>query len=77
VYRYFLTQIHLNDNDFNFWTDEKLLGTHLDLSVRIARNNLLPVRERIVFFKDGKEFLPGVQAMLTSGHTKEHASALS
>jgi len=66
-------QIYLSQNDFNFWTDEKLLGTHLDLSFKIARNNLLPVRERIVFFKDGKEFLPGVQAMFTPGHTKEHA----
>jgi glyoxylase-like metal-dependent hydrolase (beta-lactamase superfamily II) len=66
-------QIYLSENDFNFWTDKKLLGTRLDLSVKIARNNLLPVRERIVFFKDGQEFLPGVQAMFTPGHTKEHA----
>jgi hypothetical protein len=40
------------------------------LWVKIARNNLVPVRERIVFFKDGQEFLPGVQAMFTPGHTK-------
>jgi glyoxylase-like metal-dependent hydrolase (beta-lactamase superfamily II) len=66
-------QICLSENDFNFWTDEKLLGTHLDLWVKIVRNNLLPVRERIVFFKDGQEFLPGVQAMFTPGHTKEPA----
>jgi glyoxylase-like metal-dependent hydrolase (beta-lactamase superfamily II) len=66
-------QICLSENDFNFWTDEKRLGARLDLSVQIARNNLLPVRERIVFFKDGQEFLPGVQAMFTPGHTKEHA----
>jgi hypothetical protein len=57
--------IYVSENDFNFWTDEKLLGTHLDLSVKIARNNLLPVLERIVIFKDGQEFLPGVQAMFT------------
>jgi glyoxylase-like metal-dependent hydrolase (beta-lactamase superfamily II) len=66
-------QIYLSENDFNFWTDEKLLGTRLDLSAKIARNDLLPVPERIVFFKDGQEFLPGVQAMFTPGHTKEHA----
>ena len=28
---------------------------------------------RIVFFKDGQEFLPGIQAMFTPGHTKERA----
>jgi hypothetical protein len=46
-------QIYLSENDFNFWTDKELLGTRPDLWVKIARNNLLPVRERIVFFKDG------------------------
>lgn len=66
-------QICLSENDFNFWTGEKPLGKHLDPSVEIACNNLLPVRERIVFFKDGQEFLPGVQAMFTPGQTKEHA----
>jgi glyoxylase-like metal-dependent hydrolase (beta-lactamase superfamily II) len=66
-------QIYLSENDFNFWTDDKLLGTPLELSVKIARNNLLPVRDQIVFFKDGEEFLPGVQTMFTPGHTKEHA----
>jgi glyoxylase-like metal-dependent hydrolase (beta-lactamase superfamily II) len=49
------------------------LGHAKDLWVQIARNNLLPERERIIFFKDGQEFLPGVQAMSTPGHTKEHA----
>jgi glyoxylase-like metal-dependent hydrolase (beta-lactamase superfamily II) len=49
------------------------LGHAKDLWVKIARNNLLPERERIVFFKDGQEFLPGVPAMSTPGHTKEHA----
>jgi glyoxylase-like metal-dependent hydrolase (beta-lactamase superfamily II) len=66
-------QIYQSENDFNFWTNKELLGTRLDLWVKIARNNLLPVRERIVFFKDGQEFLPGVQAMFTPGHAKEHA----
>jgi glyoxylase-like metal-dependent hydrolase (beta-lactamase superfamily II) len=66
-------QIYLSENDFIFWTDEKLLGTRRDLPAQIARKNLLPVRERIVFFNDEQEFLPGVQAMFTPGHTKEHA----
>jgi glyoxylase-like metal-dependent hydrolase (beta-lactamase superfamily II) len=66
-------QIYLSENDFRFWTDERLLGTRLDLLVKAARSNLLPVRDRIVFSKDGQEFLPGVQAMFTPGHTKEHA----
>jgi glyoxylase-like metal-dependent hydrolase (beta-lactamase superfamily II) len=30
------------------------------------------VRDRIVFFKDGQEFLPGVQALSAPGHTVGH-----
>jgi glyoxylase-like metal-dependent hydrolase (beta-lactamase superfamily II) len=65
-------QIYLSKKDFSFWTDEKLLGTKADAAVKIARSNLLPVRDRLVFFEDGEEFLPGVQAMYTPGHTAEH-----
>jgi glyoxylase-like metal-dependent hydrolase (beta-lactamase superfamily II) len=34
--------------------------------------NLLPVRDRLVYFKDGQEFLPGVQALAAPGHTVGH-----
>ena len=37
-----------------------------------ARKNLLPNRDRTVFFKDGQEFLPGIQAMSAPGHTVGH-----
>jgi len=37
-----------------------------------ARKNLLPVRDRIVFVKDGQEFLPGIQAIAAPGHTVGH-----
>jgi glyoxylase-like metal-dependent hydrolase (beta-lactamase superfamily II) len=37
-----------------------------------ARKNLMPVRDRIVFIKDGQEFLPGVQAIAAPGHTVGH-----
>ena len=40
--------------------------------VEIARNNLLPVRDRLVFVKDGQEFLPGIQAIAAPGHTIGH-----
>jgi glyoxylase-like metal-dependent hydrolase (beta-lactamase superfamily II) len=69
-------QVYLSEIDFNFWTNEELLGTRLGPLVKIARDNLLPVRDRIVFFHDGQEFLAGVQAMVTPGHTKEHACFL-
>ena len=48
------------------------LGGDLKDFVVHARKNLLPVRDRIVFIKDGQEFLPGVQAIAAPGHTVGH-----
>jgi glyoxylase-like metal-dependent hydrolase (beta-lactamase superfamily II) len=38
-----------------------------------ARKNLLPVRDRLIFFKDEREFLPGITAIAAPGHTLGHA----
>ncbi len=65
-------QFYIAQSDFEFWTDEGKLGSPLKDFVVHARKNLLPVRDRLVFFKDGQEFLPGVQAMAAPGHTVGH-----
>jgi glyoxylase-like metal-dependent hydrolase (beta-lactamase superfamily II) len=65
-------QIYISQTDFDFWTDEGKLGKPEKDFVVHARKNLLPVRDRIVFFKDGQEFLPGVQAIAAPGHTVGH-----
>ncbi|MBP1093029.1 hypothetical protein JOE50_003559 [Bradyrhizobium japonicum] len=53
-------QIYISQTDFDFWTDEGKMGSPAKDFVVHARKNLLPVRDRIVFFRDGQEFLPGV-----------------
>jgi glyoxylase-like metal-dependent hydrolase (beta-lactamase superfamily II) len=65
-------QVYIAQSDFDFWTDEKKLDSPLKDFVNHARKNLMPVRDRLVFFKDGQEFLPGVQAMAAPGHTVGH-----
>jgi len=65
-------QYYISQADFDYWTDEGKLGSPLKDFVIHARKNLLPVRDRIVFFKDGQEFVPGVQAMAAPGHTVGH-----
>ena len=59
--------IYLAENDFAYWTDEALLDTWAAPAIRVASANLLPLRERLVFVRDGKEFLPGVTAHFTDG----------
>jgi len=66
-------QYYIAQSDLDYWTDEgKLVGPNKDFIVH-ARKNLLPVRDRIVFFKDGQEFLPGIQALAAPGHTVGHS----
>jgi glyoxylase-like metal-dependent hydrolase (beta-lactamase superfamily II) len=64
--------IYLAEHDFAYWTDEALLNSWAAVAIRVARANLLPLRERLVFIQDGEEFLPGVKAHFTPGHTAEH-----
>lgn len=68
--------IHISQADFDFWTDEGKLtaGGFVQTFVEGARKNLLPRRERVFFFDDGKEVLPGIQAVSTPGHTIGHTS---
>lgn len=69
-------QIYISQADFDFWTDEAKLSmkdpAYMKPFVEGARKNLLPVRDRIVFFKDGQEFVPGIQAISAPGHTIGH-----
>jgi glyoxylase-like metal-dependent hydrolase (beta-lactamase superfamily II) len=67
-------QIHIHQADLEFWLDDKRLGTPGEGSGLAARKNLIPNRDRIVFYKDGQDVLPGVQAMHTPGHTVGHTS---
>jgi glyoxylase-like metal-dependent hydrolase (beta-lactamase superfamily II) len=65
-------QFYIAQSDFDYWTDEGKLGSPLKDFVIHARKNLLPVRDRLVYFKDGQEFLPGIQAIAAPGHTVGH-----
>jgi glyoxylase-like metal-dependent hydrolase (beta-lactamase superfamily II) len=67
-------QIHISQADLEYWTDDKRMGTPAEGSMLAAKKNLLPNRDRIVFYKDGQEVIPGVQAMHTPGHTVGHTS---
>ncbi len=64
--------IHISKADYDFWTDEKKLTGDLKAFVTHARQNLLPYKDRIKFVEDGKDVLPGIQAMSAPGHTVGH-----
>jgi glyoxylase-like metal-dependent hydrolase (beta-lactamase superfamily II) len=64
-------QYFISEADFNFWTNPETAGG-LKPFLEQATRNLLPVKDRITWVKDGQEILPGVHAMLAPGHTVGH-----
>lgn len=64
--------IWISKADYDFWTDESKLSGDLKAFIVHARQNLLPYRERIKWLEDGKDVVPGVQAMAAPGHTVGH-----
>ena len=69
-------QIYLTEVDYKYWTDEKRFGTPAEGSARTAIKNLEPNKDRLVFYKDGQEILPGITAMMTPGHTLAHCALM-
>jgi glyoxylase-like metal-dependent hydrolase (beta-lactamase superfamily II) len=66
-------QIYISQAEFEYWTDETQTDSNWKIEfVRHARKNLLPVRDRIVFYKNEQEFLPGIVALAAPGHTVGH-----
>jgi glyoxylase-like metal-dependent hydrolase (beta-lactamase superfamily II) len=65
-------QFYLSQADFDFWTDETKVAKEFKAFLDTARKNLLPIRDRLVFIKDGQEFLPGITALAAPGHTVGH-----
>ncbi len=69
-------QYFIGQADFDYWTDDaKIPANFLGRASFLAqaRKNLLPVRERIHFYRDGEEILPGVTALAAPGHTVSHS----
>jgi glyoxylase-like metal-dependent hydrolase (beta-lactamase superfamily II) len=67
-------QYYVMREEFDFWTDERKLGSPVNIIVEVARKHLLPNRDRLVFIRDGQEFLPGIQALAAPGHTPGHTT---
>lgn len=67
-------QIYTTEADFNFWQNEKLIGTPAESSRNTVMKNIVPNKDRLVMVKDGQEIIPGIQAIASNGHTVGHTS---
>jgi glyoxylase-like metal-dependent hydrolase (beta-lactamase superfamily II) len=67
--------LYISQAELDFWQSNPP-GQRRERSIAGVRKHLLPLRDRMRFIRDGEEFLPGVQAWLTPGHTPGHMAFL-
>jgi glyoxylase-like metal-dependent hydrolase (beta-lactamase superfamily II) len=65
-------QYFISESDFQYWTDPAKVGPNLKAFLEQATKNLVPVKDRITWVKDGQEIMPGVHAIAAPGHTVGH-----
>jgi glyoxylase-like metal-dependent hydrolase (beta-lactamase superfamily II) len=65
-------EYYITEADYKFWTDETKVPEQFKVFLNTARKNLTPNLDRLHFFKDGEEILPGVHAIYAPGHTVGH-----
>jgi len=77
--RFANAQYYISSAEYDFWTAKDVL-TKLPEQFHSfalgAQRNLVPVAERMTFIKPGQEFITGIQALDTAGHTPGHISFL-
>lgn len=67
---------YIGEPDYNYWTDDAKIPADYPARPHFlaqARKNLLPLRDRISFYKNEQEILPGVTALTAAGHTVSHS----
>lgn len=65
-------QIYIDQTEFEFWTSAERTGPGRKVLYEHAARSLLPNRDRLQFIREGQEFLPGIQAVPTPGHSPGH-----
>ncbi|HLY90286.1 MAG TPA: MBL fold metallo-hydrolase [Acetobacteraceae bacterium] len=67
--------LYLSNAEIEYWQSNPP-GERRQRGIAGVRKHLLPLRDRMRFIRDGEEFLPGVQAWFTPGHTPGHLAFL-
>jgi glyoxylase-like metal-dependent hydrolase (beta-lactamase superfamily II) len=67
--------LYLSEAELDFWTSDRA-GPRSARSMAGVKKHILPLRDRIKFLRDEAEFIPGVHALATPGHTPGHMAFL-
>jgi glyoxylase-like metal-dependent hydrolase (beta-lactamase superfamily II) len=63
---------YISKDEWDFWFSENVLTKAPEMFVTIARQNLEPIRERVLMVEKEQELVPGICALLAPGHTPGH-----
>ena len=66
--------IYMAEEELAFW--ERCVDPDMAAVVEGVQKHLAPLRDRMRFFRDNEEFLPGVRAIAAPGHTPGHTMFL-
>jgi glyoxylase-like metal-dependent hydrolase (beta-lactamase superfamily II) len=67
--------LYLSQAELDFWTSAAE-DRRMARSIAGFRKHILPLRERFRLIRDEEEFLPGIHALATPGHTPGHMAFL-
>jgi glyoxylase-like metal-dependent hydrolase (beta-lactamase superfamily II) len=67
--------LYLSREELDFWTSAAS-ESRMTRTIAGVRKHILPLRDRIQLIRDEEEFLPGVHALATPGHTPGHLAFL-
>ena len=68
-------QYFIGEPDYDYWTSDAKIPANYPARphfLQQATKNLVPNKDRIHFYKDHEEILPGVTALSAPGHTVSH-----
>ncbi|GAC1345407.1 MAG: MBL fold metallo-hydrolase [Acetobacteraceae bacterium] len=69
-------QYYIGQADYDYWTDDSKIPPNYPARPHFlaqARKNLVPLRDRIHFYKDNEQIIPGVTVLSAPGHTVSHS----
>lgn len=65
--------VYMHEREFQFWSEEAD-PSEFEQMIEIFQHNMAPLKNRLKFFHDEEEILPGVHHVPAPGHTPGHSA---
>src|SRR5262245_46825806 len=62
----------IGEVEFDFWSKPERLSGPTERAAKVTQSNVVPLKEKFTFAKDGQEAVAGIRAIEAFGHTPGH-----